>query len=195
MGLAPEDFVVGYFGPPATLRGLSRLLQALSLLSSTQPSVRALILCRERGDRARTGESWVEDVAGRLGIGHRTHVVRGFLAQGDLRHALAACDAIALPFEIVPSDVPLSVLETMALGLPLVTTSIACLPELVPHGVGLIITPGQPEVLAGAIHTLAQDPALRGRLGVAARRRAMAWHSMRDNEDGWTRLLNPELQR
>jgi glycosyltransferase involved in cell wall biosynthesis len=107
-----------------------------------------------------------------------------------LRHAVAGCDAIALPFEIVPSDVPVSILETMALGLPLVTTDIACLPELVPDGAGLVIAPGRPELLADAIHDLAKDPALRERLGLAARQRAIAWQTMRDNEPRWTWLLD-----
>ena len=130
-----------------------------------------------------------------LGMRHRTHIVRGFLTQDELRHALAACDVVALPFEIVPSDVPLSILEAMALGLPLITTDVASLPELVPDGAGLIIPPGEPEVLAVALRALAQDPALREQLGVGARRRAMAWHSMRDHEPRWTQLLNLHLRR
>lgn len=195
MGLPPRDFVVGYFGPPAILRGLRTLLRALALLQQTQPSTRALVLSRERDGQPRLEQHWMEDAVGQLGIRHRMHLVSGSLAQADLRHALAACDVVALPFEIVPSDVPLSVLEAMALGLPLVTSDVACLPELVSGGAGLVIAPGEPELWAGAIHALAQDPALRERLAVAGRRRAMAWQSMRDTEPGWTRLLNLDLRR
>lgn len=190
MGLPPGDFVVGYFGPPGMLRGLAIFLKAVALLQQTQPVTRALVLSRERDGELRIEGHSPEHVVGRLGIGHRTHLVRGFLSQGALRHAVAACDAVALPLEIVPSDVPLSVLETMALGLPLVTTDVACLPELVPDGAGLVITPGKPALLAGAIHVLAKDAALRERLGLAARRRVMAWQALCDNESGWTRLLN-----
>jgi glycosyltransferase involved in cell wall biosynthesis len=189
MGLPPGDFVVGYFGPPAMLRGLPTLLRAVALLQKPQPMTRALVLSRQQSGEPTVDQYAVEALVRRLGIGNRTHLVRGFLAQDDLRHAVAACDAVALPFGIVPSDVPLSVLETMALGLPLVTTDVACLPELVPDGAGLVITPGRPALLAGTIHMLAKDATLRERLGVAARRRAMAWQTMRDGEAGWTRLL------
>jgi glycosyltransferase involved in cell wall biosynthesis len=185
IGLPVEDFVVGYFGPPDLLRGLPALLEAVSLLQNTRPVIRALVLSRQRD-----GKPAVERMVRRLRVGQRTHIVSGFLARDELCHALAACDAVALPFEVVPSDVPLSVLEAMALGLPLITTGIACLPELVPDGAGVLISPGRPGALAAAIGTLAQDAALRARLATAARQRAIAWQMAPGRGPGWTALLS-----
>jgi glycosyltransferase involved in cell wall biosynthesis len=195
MGLPRADFVVGYFGPPARLRGLPTLLRAVALLDKSRPVIRTLVLSRQRAGEARAELHAAEELVRQLGIGHHTHLIAGFLPQEDLGQAMAACDAVALPFELVPSDVPLSVLEAMALGLPVVTTDVACLPELVPTGAGLVIAPGRPDLLAGAIHTLSTDALLRERLGSAGRRRALAWQSMRDDGSGWTRLLNSRPRR
>jgi len=65
---------------------------------------------------------------------------------------------------------PVSVLEAMASSLPCIATSVGGIPEWIEHNVtGLLVQPGSPEQVAQAILTLAQDPALRKRLGTAAR--------------------------
>jgi glycosyltransferase involved in cell wall biosynthesis len=65
---------------------------------------------------------------------------------------------------------PVSVLEAMASDLPCIATSVGGIPEWIEHNVtGLLIQPGSPEQVARAILTLARDPALRKRLGHAAR--------------------------
>jgi glycosyltransferase involved in cell wall biosynthesis/SAM-dependent methyltransferase len=61
-------------------------------------------------------------------------------------------------------------LEAMAAGLPIIATQVGGLPEIVCHGeTGLLVPPGDPTELAAAIERLASDPALRVRLGTAAR--------------------------
>ena len=95
------------------------------------------------------------------------------------------CDLVALPFEIVPSDVPLSVLEAMALALPVITTQVACLPELVPAGCGLRLPPGDDAALAAAIAALAADSQHRCSLGSAARARARTWQELHQDEKTW----------
>jgi glycosyltransferase involved in cell wall biosynthesis len=58
----------------------------------------------------------------------------------------------------------------MAAGLPVVTTPIAGVPELVQDGRnGLLVAPGRADRLADALVALAADPDLRRRLGAQAR--------------------------
>ncbi|HEY4988384.1 MAG TPA: N-acetyl-alpha-D-glucosaminyl L-malate synthase BshA [Opitutaceae bacterium] len=67
----------------------------------------------------------------------------------------------------------LSILEAMCFSCPSVATAVGGVPEVVESGAsGLLVPPGDPETLARAVESLIGDPALRSRLGAAARRRA-----------------------
>ena len=65
---------------------------------------------------------------------------------------------------------PLAVMEALASGLPVVTTTVGALPEAVTHGeTGWIVPPDDAGALAEALATLAGDGALRARLAAQAR--------------------------
>jgi glycosyltransferase involved in cell wall biosynthesis len=67
---------------------------------------------------------------------------------------------------------PYSVLEAMAVGLPVVATDVGGTAEAVVHGeTGLMVPPRNPQALAGAIRALLDDPCRRRALGKAGRRR------------------------
>jgi len=91
----------------------------------------------------------------------------------DVADLLAAADVFALP--TLSEGLPMSVLEAMAAGLPVVAAAAGGVPELVEDGqTGILVPPGRPDALAAALGRLAADPALRRRLGGAGRRRAEA---------------------
>lgn len=70
----------------------------------------------------------------------------------------------------ISDGTPVSILEAMASGLPCIATNVGGIPEWVEdRKTGLLIPPGSPEAVAAAILSLAADPALRSRLGSAAR--------------------------
>ena len=61
---------------------------------------------------------------------------------------------------------PLSVIEAMACGKPVVVTSVGDVPVLVKNGVnGIVIPPGKADLLAESIIYLAENPELRKRMG------------------------------
>lgn len=68
---------------------------------------------------------------------------------------------------------PLSLLEAMASGLPAVVSNVGEVPNMVTAGTGVLVPPREPEQLADALEALITDPELRGRMGAAARRRAV----------------------
>jgi len=64
-----------------------------------------------------------------------------------------------------------SVIEAMAHGLPIITTTVGGLPDLLSPDAGILVPPGDTAALARAMQRLASDPALRERMGQAARER------------------------
>jgi len=157
LGYTADDTVVVYFGSPARLRGLHSLVQGMGLALRADPSLKLLILSRRhenelfREDRALS--QLVSDPAFRSSV----KVVSGFLAEDTLIRHIAACDIVALPFELISSDAPLSLLEARALGKPIVTTALGCLPELVAGGIGYFAQPADPVSLAQALQHASAD--------------------------------------
>lgn len=77
---------------------------------------------------------------------------------------------------------PISIMEAMAVGVPVVATSIAGIPELAVNGeTALAVPPGNVEALAGAIEKLLGDEQLRTRMIAAARRQVEEQHDRHRN--------------
>ena len=88
----------------------------------------------------------------------------------DVREQLADFDLLVAPSR--REALPLTLIEAAAAGVPVVASRIGGVPEVVLDGeTGILVTPADPTSLARAIETLITDPALRMRLGQAARRR------------------------
>jgi Glycosyltransferase len=99
----------------------------------------------------------------------RMTVHRGVTPNSDrLRALFARADAFVFPTRA--DCLPLAVLEALAAGLPVITTSVAALPEAVRHGEnGVIVPPDAPDALAEAVAQIAADGALRQRLSACSR--------------------------
>ncbi len=96
----------------------------------------------------------------------------------DVPELLASCDAFVLPS--LYEGLPVSVLEAMAAGRPVIATRIGGTDEAVKDGVtGLLVPPADPAALAQAIHRLLTDLGLARRLGAAAR----AWVRRQFSDD------------
>jgi glycosyltransferase involved in cell wall biosynthesis len=86
------------------------------------------------------------------------------LPHDQVMAALRRCRCAVLP-SIWPDPCPTTVLEAMAAGTPVITTSTGGMVDMVTDGVnGLLVPPGDVAALAGAIRRVLDDPALAARL-------------------------------
>jgi glycosyltransferase involved in cell wall biosynthesis len=91
--------------------------------------------------------------------------------RSDIPDLLAGGDIFALASDW--EGLPLSVIEAMAAGLPVVATRVGGVPEIVEHGkTGLLVPPQNQRALADALRTLAADPSRRREMGAAGRARS-----------------------
>lgn len=142
-------------------KGQSLLVDAVAILRERGVDAR-LELVGDGPDRGHL-ESHVAD----LGLRDAVHLA-GAVGQDTMREHYAAADVFCLPS--FAEGVPVVLMEAMAMGLPVVTTRIAGIGELVEDGVsGVLVRPGRADLLADALQGLA-DPEVRARMGAAGRR-------------------------
>ena len=87
-------------------------------------------------------------------------------------------------------------MEAMAAGLPVVSTAVGGVPELVREGeTGLLVPPNDAGALARALQALMDNPARRRAMGAAARQYAMAHFDIRHTVRGYEQLYESLLNR
>jgi glycosyltransferase involved in cell wall biosynthesis len=109
-------------------------------------------------------------------------VVRMLGERGDALDIIHAADVVCLTS--VAEALPMSVLEAMSLGRPVIATRVGGVPEAVKDGeTGILVPPDRPSEVATALVALARDTARANALGSAGRTRQQRWFS----EDAMTR--------
>jgi glycosyltransferase involved in cell wall biosynthesis len=107
---------------------------------------------------------------------------------------LAAADIFAL--SSTSEGLPMTLLEAMAAGLPVVASAVGDVPEAVANGeTGLLVPPADPDALAHSLRTVLADASLRRRLGAAGRERALALFDLPRFHDAHLRVYRDALAR
>lgn len=107
--------------------------------------------------------------ADRLGMGGRLSLL-GWVGPQERERYLNSAYVYALPS--YNEGLPMSVLEAMAAGMPILSTPVGGIPEAITDGVeGFLVSPGDVAALAARLQQLLQDDALAARMGAAARRK------------------------
>lgn len=108
-----------------------------------------------------------------LGLERRIHVMG---VRADVREILAAADLFVMASHWEGN--PMAVMEAMAAGLPVLSTAVGGVPELVEDGAtGLLVPQGDSDALASAMTTLAGDTSRRAEFSKAALLRAKQFSS------------------
>jgi glycosyltransferase involved in cell wall biosynthesis len=156
-----REWRVGTVARLSPEKGIHHLLYAHSILQARGITIRLVLV----GDGPQRGE--LEALAKTLGISSNVEFL-GF--QDNVETFLSTFDFFVLPS--MTEGIPLSLLEAMANGLPVVATKVGGIPEIVVHQEsGLLVPPGQPEALAYAMSQLIQDPGEAERLARNAENR------------------------
>lgn len=159
--IPPTSPVIGTLARFDEQKGHVVLLEAMARVLQRRPRARALLVGEGPLRQA------VEQKAHALGLSHAV-VLTGL--RRDVPQVLALLDLFVLPS--LWEGLPVSVLEAMAAGRPVVATRVGGVPEAVEHGVtGLLVPPRDPRALAAAIIRLLEDAELRRSMGRAGRER------------------------
>ena len=149
-------------------KGIYDLIRALPAISRSIPEVR--LVAAGTGDIDVVRRSAIE-------LGVEKHVLLPGYVSGPEKFRLLAEAAIY----VLPSyneGVPISILEAMSVGLPIVTTPVGGIPDVIRSGEeGFLVAPGSIDELARRIIQLLSDEGLRKRMGENARRRLRTEHS------------------
>jgi glycosyltransferase involved in cell wall biosynthesis len=128
-----------------------------------------------------------------LGLSDRVTLLR--VCAGFRRLALMRLHAVmALPYVAPPTEghdgVPPALLEAMAVGLPVVATSVAGMSDVIDDGwTGRVVAPNDPAWLAGAVETLLDNQRLRVRMAQGAREKVERDFALSNNVSHLARLF------
>jgi glycosyltransferase involved in cell wall biosynthesis len=158
--------VVGYVGRIMPEKDLATWVRAAAGVAAAYPKAAFVLVGDGYTD---TTQRELVGLAQDLGFADRLHFT-GY--RGDLLKVYAGFDCFMMTSR--REGLPNSLLEAMALGLPVVTTDVAGAKELVLDGAtGFVRPQGDVEGLGLALRRLAGDEALRRRLGQAGRQRVV----------------------
>jgi glycosyltransferase involved in cell wall biosynthesis len=160
---AERGNIVLFLGRLEAGKGIFELLEALARLRPAVPDVR--LVCAGDGDRIA-----VARFAERLGIADAVKFT-GWVGPSGKRALLESAAVFAAPS--YDASLPLSLVEAMAAGVPVIASAVGGIPEVVVDGVsGYLVAPGDRSTLARQLRALLVDRALAARIGAAARESA-----------------------
>jgi glycosyltransferase involved in cell wall biosynthesis len=183
LGIPPDRFAVGWIGRMTAVKRTDDVLLAFKRLRDEGVDA-VLCLVGDGPDRLQ-----LERRAHELGV-MRDTLFLGY--QEDVAPFYAAFDALVLPSS--NEGTPVSAIEALAAGRPVVATRVGGVPDVVEEGKdGFLVEPGATEELADRLGQLARDPALREQMGRAGRERVLPRYAVDRLVDDVDRLYRSLL--
>jgi glycosyltransferase involved in cell wall biosynthesis len=173
-----DNALVLFLGRLGQRKGTYDLIAACAQVVSDVPNFKLLLA----GDGDSVG---VKTRAFASGVDKNVEIL-GWIRGAEKERLLATAGVYVLPS--YHEGLPMSILEAMAVGLPILSTNIGGIPEAVTDGVeGFLIEPGDVQGLAARLARLITDKQLAAEMGLAARRKALSTFS--------TDVVLPKLEK
>jgi glycosyltransferase involved in cell wall biosynthesis len=163
-----EPATLLFVGTLSRRKGVAELAAAAGELRRQVPDGWSLVVV---GGAAEVGEDEATQMREALAAQGLADAAVGPRSAAQVRELMAAASVLVLPSHW--EGQPITILEAMASGLPVVSTTVGAIPDVVRDGVdGLLVPPGDVPALTTALRRLVEQPQLRRRLGESGRRRA-----------------------
>jgi glycosyltransferase involved in cell wall biosynthesis len=184
-GFAPTDVLFVCVAGLRAQKNPALLLEAFHRGPASDP--RAHLLFVGRGAL----QSELERQIGTLGLRERVHLLG---LRWDVPEILNATDVFVLSSDYEGN--PLSVMEAMAAGKPMVCTAVGGVPELVEDGeCGLLVPPRDVKALADAMRYMLESPKARKSMGEASARRAVERFDLKVMTEAYENLYRTAIAR
>jgi glycosyltransferase involved in cell wall biosynthesis len=184
LGIGPDRFAVGWIGRMTAVKRTDDVLVAFKRLRDEGVDA-VLCMVGDGPDRPQ-----LERRAHELGVVRDT-LFLGY--QEEVAPFYAAFDALVLPSS--NEGTPVSAIEALAAGRPVVATRVGGVPDVVAEGEdGFLVEPGATDDLADRLAELARDPELRERMGEAGRQRVLPRYAVDRLVDDVDRLYRSLLE-
>ena len=183
LGLA-ADYYVGILATLRNWKGHQYLLDAFNALAEDYPQWGMIIV--GDGPQRKNLEKRIRE----LGLNERVQMVGN---RDDVPRWLSAMDVFALP-SYGSEGVPQSVMQAMACGLPVVSTTVGAISEaMVDSETGYLIPPKDVTALEQKLRVLLSNSELRLQMGAAGRVRAQQFFGLDNMLDGMSRVFRKAL--
>jgi len=171
MGFTESDVVVGFVGRVVREKGILELVESFIKIRETNKNAKLVIIGDTLlSERDKKTSKKVRSLIRINGI-EDSILFLGF--RDDVPQLLAAIDIFVLPS--YREGMPISIIEAMMSGKPVIATDIRGCREEVVHGeTGLLVKPKNVESLVEALEKLISNPELAKRMGENARKRALS---------------------
>ena len=183
IGIGPERFVVGWFGRMTAVKRTDDLVDALVALRGRGVDA-CLLLVGDGEDRER-----LEQRARDSGVARDVFFL-GY--QKDVASWYAAADAVVLTS--VNEGTPVTIIEALAAGRPVVATDAGGTGDVVRDGIdGYLVDVGDTDAMAARLAEIAADPSVGARLAAAGQKRVLSRYAVTRLVDDADRLYRALL--
>ncbi len=179
-----KDTVFLYVGAPSTIRGFPLVLDALKRAEDGNIYLR--VLARGLGP---VSVKEIERHVNSLNLTKYVSVRGGWLEKGELQKEISDASTVLMPFALVPSELPVSVLESICCETPVIVSNIDGLPEAVGE-CGIVVDQCDVQGLVIAMERIHKETGLLDRLRQACRERKGSIKSWDEVSSEWIRTIN-----